>query len=72
MTLCSQRKQRKAFLTMILEAEGTPVLMIDASEGPPLQNAACCIALRTNITQGTLPYVLDECMQPKGACAKDV
>jgi len=37
----------KGFLTMILDAEGTAVLMIGAREGLSLLNAACCIAVHT-------------------------
>ena len=37
----------KDFLA-ILDAEGPPVLMIGAMEGPSLPDAACRIALRTN------------------------
>ena len=36
------------FLTMILDSEGAPVLMIGAINGLSLQSMACCIALCTN------------------------
>jgi len=42
------RRRHTAFFTTILVLRGAPVLMIDAREGSPLQNAACCIALHTN------------------------
>jgi len=38
----------KGFLAMMLDAEGAQVLMIGAMDGLSLQDAACCIALRTN------------------------
>ena len=38
----------KSSLTMILDTEGAPVLMIGAMEELSLQDAACCIALCTN------------------------
>ena len=38
----------KDFVAMMLDAEGAQVLMIGAMDGLSLQDAACCIALRTN------------------------
>ena len=50
----SQQRQRYAFWTRILDAEGAPVLMSNASEGQPLQNASCCISPRPS---GHLEYL---------------
>ena len=61
---CAQRHagggMGKGFLTMISDAVGAPVLTIGAMEGSSLQNAACCIALRTNGHVKNMPCLCED------------
>jgi len=56
----------------MLDAKGSPVLIVDAMEGSPLQYAVCWIALPTKGRSRHLAFCAGRGTQPRGACAKYV